>query len=164
MKISEQGLIVEKDYYVDKCDCEIWVKCQELFDEDLIYDVNKFDCDVVVFDQICIVIKVFKDVFFIQFFFGCEWVFKMFIFVKDDFYVDDIVQIVCDEFVKGNEFCQKIIYKIIGVKFEDLIVVFCNLFMFCIVVIVDMIVIGMDIKLFEVVFFMCLVKSCIFFE
>ena len=36
---------------------------------------------------------------------------KTLIFAKDDSHADDIVQIVREEFGKGNEFCQKITYR-----------------------------------------------------
>ena len=46
---------------------------------------------------------------------------KTLIFAKDDSHADDIVEIVREEFGKGNDFCQKITYKTTGRKPEDLL-------------------------------------------
>ena len=37
---------------------------------------------------------------------------KTLIFAKDDSHAEDIVEIVREEFGKGNDFCQKITYKV----------------------------------------------------
>jgi type I restriction enzyme R subunit len=86
------------------------------------------------------------------------------IFAKDDSHADDIVQIVREEFGKGNEFAQKITYKVAGVKPEDLIASFRNSYYPRIAVTVDMISTGTDIKPLEVLLFMRSVKSQGFFE
>ena len=67
-------------------------------------------------------------------------------------------------FDKGNDFCQKITYKTTGVKPEDLLTSFRNSYNPRIVVTVDMIATGTDIKPVEVVFFMRNVRSRSFFE
>ena len=54
--------------------------------------------------------------------------------------------IVREEFGKGNDFCQKITYRTTGAKPEDLITQFRNSFNPRIVVTVDMIATGTDIK------------------
>ena len=46
---------------------------------------------------------------------------KTLIFAKDDSHADDIVQIVREEFGKGNDFCQKITYRTTRQKPEELI-------------------------------------------
>ena len=89
---------------------------------------------------------------------------KTIIFAKDDSHADDIVDIVREEFGKGNEFCQKITYRTTGAKPEDLIQQFRNSFNPRIVVTVDMIATGTDIKPVEIVFFMRNVRSRSFFE
>jgi type I restriction enzyme R subunit len=86
------------------------------------------------------------------------------IYAKDDSHADDIVQIVREEFGKGNDFAQKITYKTTGVKTEDLIASFRNSYNPRIVVTVDMIATGTDIKPLEIVMFMRAVKSRNFFE
>ena len=95
---------------------------------------------------------------------GREHVPKTIIFAKDDSHADDIVNIVREEFGKGNDFCQKITYRTTGAKPEDLITQFRNSFNPRIVVTVDMIATGTDIKPVEVVFFMRNVRSRNFFE
>ena len=67
-------------------------------------------------------------------------------------------------FDKGNDFCQKITYKTTGVKPEDLLAAFRNSYNPRIVVTVDMIATGTDIKPVEVIFFMRNVRSRNFFE
>ena len=89
---------------------------------------------------------------------------KTIIFAKDDSHADDIVRIVRQVFDKGNDFCQKITYKTTGVKSEDLLTSFRNSYNPRIVVTVDMIATGTDIKPVEVVFFMRNVRSRNFFE
>jgi type I restriction enzyme R subunit len=51
---------------------------------------------------------------------------KTLIFAKDDSHAEDIVKIVREEFGKGNDFCQKITYKVTGAKPADLIQSFRN--------------------------------------
>src|SRR5207244_13657229 len=113
---------------------------------------------------------------------------KTLIYAKDDSHADDIVQIVREEFGKGNDFAQKITYKTgtarvvtkkvgpdgqeieevtyksSGLKPEDLLSSFRNSYNPRIVVTVDMIATGTDIKPLEVVMFMRAVKSRNFFE
>ena len=67
-------------------------------------------------------------------------------------------------FDKGNDFCQKITYKTTGAKPEDLLTAFRNSYNPRIVVTVDMIATGTDIKPVEIVFFMRHVRSRSFFE
>ena len=89
---------------------------------------------------------------------------KTIIFAKDDSHADDIVRAVRQVFDRGNDFCQKITYKTTGVKPEDLLTDFRNSYNPRIVVTVDMIATGTDIKPVEVVFFMRNVRSRNFFE
>ena len=79
---------------------------------------------------------------------------KTLIFAKDDSHAEDIVRIVREEFGKGNEFCQKITYKVTGAKPADLIQAFRNSYNPRIVVTVDLIATGTDIKPVEIVMFM----------
>jgi type I restriction enzyme, R subunit len=84
---------------------------------------------------------------------------KTLIFAKDDSHAEDIVRIVREEFGKGNDFCQKITYKVTGAKPADLIQSFRNSYNPRIVVTVDLIATGTDIKPVEVVMFMRSVHS-----
>ena len=115
-------------------------------------------------DQIRTVIQTFRDRLFTEIFPSRRDVPKTIIFAKDDSHADDIVRVVRQVFDKGNEFCQKITYKTTGAKPEDLLTSFRNSYNPRIVVTVDMIATGTDIKPVEVVFFMRNVRSRNFFE
>ncbi|MCG3129238.1 MAG: hypothetical protein CHACPFDD_04156 [Phycisphaerae bacterium] len=163
-RITEQGSKVDKGYYVDKRDRETRARRWEQLDEDLIYDAKKLDRDVVATDQIRTVVRAFRDALGRDLFPDRTHVPKTLIFAKDDSHADDIVQIVREEFGKGNEFCQKITYKTTGRKPEELIAEFRNSYNPRVAVTVDMIATGTDIKPLEIVFFMRSVRSRTFFE
>jgi type I restriction enzyme R subunit len=86
------------------------VRWQQL-DEDLSYAAKQLDRDVVAKDQIRTIIQAFHDRLFTEIFPGRTEVPKTLIFAKDDSHADDIVQIVREEFGKGNDFAQKITYR-----------------------------------------------------
>ena len=162
--ITQQGSTVEADYIVDKRDRLTrrvrWVKLEE----DLTYTPNQLDREVVAEDQIRTVIQTFRERLFTQIFPDRKVVPKTIIFAKDDSHADDIVRIVREVFDKGNDFCQKITYKTTGVPPETLLSNFRNSYDPRIVVTVDMIATGTDIKPVEIVFFMRNVRSRSFFE
>ena len=89
---------------------------------------------------------------------------KTIIFAKDDSHADDILRVARLVFDKGNDFCQKITYKTTGARPEDLLASFRNSYNPRIVVTVDMIATGTDIKPVKVVFFTRNVHSRSFFE
>ena len=163
-EITEQGATVDAGYYVDRRDRLTRKVRWEQLEEDLTYAPNQLDRDVVAVDQIRTVIQTFRDRLFTEMFPNRRDVPKTIIFAKDDAHADDIVRIVRGEFDKGNDFCQKITYKTTGAKPEDLLTAFRNSYNPRIVVTVDMIATGTDIKPVEVVFFMRNVRSRSFFE
>jgi type I restriction enzyme R subunit len=160
----------------------------ERLDDDLSYAGSDLDRSVVAEDQIRTVIRTFRDKLFTEIFPGRTDVPKTLIYAKDDSHADDIVQIVREEFGKGNDFCQKITYrtgtarivtktmgpdgkeiekityKSSGLQPEHLLSSFRNSYNPRIVVTVDMIATGTDIKPLEVVMFMRSVRSRNFFE
>ena len=162
-KISEEGSTVKADYYVDKRDKKTRKVRWEILDEDLEYESTQLDRDVVAPDQIRTIIKSFKDSL-PEIFPGRTEVPKTLIFAKNDSHADDVVNIVREEFGKGNEFCKKITYRTTGAKTEDLISSFRNSYNPRIVVTVDMISTGTDIKPLECLLFMRNVKSNVYFE
>ncbi len=89
---------------------------------------------------------------------------KTLIFAKQDSHADDIVKIVKEEFGKGNDFCQKITSKTTGAKPEDLLSSFRNSYNPRIVVTVDMIATGTDVRPLECLLFMRNVNSASYFE
>src|SRR5262249_1086516 len=150
-------------------------------DEDFTYTASDLDRTVVAPDQIRTVISTFRDKLFTEIFPGRTAVPKTLIYAKDDSHADDIVDIAREEFGKGNDFCQKITYrtstvrivdpvtqqvtyKSSGLKAEDLLSSFRNSPNPRIVVTVDMIATGTDIKPLEIVMFMRDVQSRNFFE
>ncbi|MEX2314661.1 MAG: type I restriction-modification enzyme R subunit C-terminal domain-containing protein, partial [Thermomicrobiales bacterium] len=114
--------------------------------------------------QIRTVIQTFKAKLREEIFPGRDEVPKTLIFAKDDSHADDIVRIVREEFGKGNDFAQKITYRTTGRKPEDLLQEFRNSYNPRIVVTVDMIATGTDIKPLEIVMFMRAVRSRNFYE
>ena len=162
--ITEQGATVDAGYYVDRRDRMTRKVRWEELEEDLTYGPNQLDRDVVAEDQIRTVVQTFRDKLFTDIFPTRRDVPKTIIFAKDDSHADDIVRIVRQVFDKGNDFCQKITYKTTGAKPEDLLTAFRNSYNPRIVVTVDMIATGTDIKPVEVVFFMRNVRSRSFFE
>lgn len=163
-KITEEGSKVEAGYYVDKRDRYTRKMRWEQLNDDLEYPSDLLDRAVVAPDQIRTIIKTFKENLFTEIFPGRKEVPKTLIFAKSDSHAEDIVNIVREEFGKGNEFCQKITYKTTGETPENLIASFRNSYYPRIAVTVDMISTGVDIKPLECLIFMRDVKSRIYFE
>ncbi len=163
-RITQQGASVQAGHYVDRRDRLTRRVRWEQLDEDFTYAPNQLDREVVAEDQIRTVIRTFRDRLFTEIFPGRQDVPKTIIFAKNDSHADDIVRVVRQEFDKGNDFCQKITYKTTGARPEDLLTAFRNSYNPRIVVTVDMIATGTDIKPVEIVFFMRHVRSRSFFE
>jgi type I restriction enzyme R subunit len=133
-------------------------------DEDVQYTGADLDRNVVATDQIRLIVQTFRDKVLRETFPDRTDVPKTLIFAKDDSHAEDIVKIVREEFGKGNEFCQKITYKVTGARPADLIQSFRNSYNPRIVVTVDLIATGTDIKPVEIVMFMRSVHSRVLFE
>lgn len=162
--ITAAGSKVEAGVYVQKMERETRKKRWEELDDDFAYDPDQLDRDVVAPDQIRTIVKAFKEKLFTDIFPGRTEVPKTLIFAKDDAHAENIVEILREEFGKGNEFAQKITYRTTGVNPKDLIKTFRNSYHPRIAVTVDMIATGTDIKPVEIVVFMRAVKSRTFFE
>lgn len=163
-QITEQGSNVEAGFWIGKRDRLTRRERWEQLDEDFAYDPSQLDRDVVAVDQIRAIIRTFRDRLFTEMFPGRAIVPKTLIFAKDDSHAEDIVRIAREEFGKGDEFCQKITYRVTGKKPEDLISDFRNSYFPRIAVTVDMIATGTDIKPLEVLLFMRAVRSRVLFE
>jgi type I restriction enzyme R subunit len=133
-------------------------------DEDITYGADALDRAVVAKDQIRLIVRTFRDRLFTDLFPGRTEVPKTLIFAKDDSHAEDIVEIVREEFGRGNAFCQKITYKTTGRRPADLIQEFRNSYDPRIAVTVDMIATGTDIRPVEVVVFLRSIKSRVLFE
>ena len=163
-QVSEQGSQVEAGYSVGYRDrLTRKTRWQEL-DEDMAYDADALDRAVQTPDQIRTIVRTFRDKLPLEIFPGRTEVPKTLIFAKDDNHAEKIVEILREEFGKGNDFAQKITYRSTGDKPENLINAFRNSYNPRIAVTVDMIATGTDIKPVEIVMFMRSVKSRNFFE
>ena len=162
--ITEGGSKVEAGYYVEKQERDTRKTRWEELDDDFAYDPNQLDRDVVTPDQIRTIVRTFRDKLFSEIFRDRTEVPKTLIFAKDDNHAENIVEILREEFGKGNEFAQKITYRTTGATPKELISAFRNSYHPRIAVTVDMIATGTDIKPVEIVFFMRAVKSRGFFE
>lgn len=165
-KITERGATVEAkpDTMLGYRDRQTRALRWETPDENLTYDPNELDRRVVAKDQIRTIIRTFRDRLPVDIFPGRREVPKTLIFAKDDSHAEDIVEIVRDEFGRGNAFCQKITYKVTSANPRDLIQAFRNQYEPRIAVTVDMVATGTDIKPIEIVMFMRAVKSRVLFE
>jgi type I restriction enzyme R subunit len=165
-KITERGSTVEAhpDNMLGYRHRQTRATRWETPDEDLTYDPSELDRGVVAKDQIRTIIRTFRDRLPIDIFPGRREVPKTLIFAKDDSHAEDIVEIVRDEFGRGNAFCQKITYKVTAAKPRDLIQAFRIQYEPRIAVTVDMVATGTDIKPIEIVMFMRAVRSRVLFE
>lgn len=186
--VSEHGSSVDAGFWVDRRNRQTRKIRWEKLDEDFNYAASQLDRDVVVPDQIRTVIRTFKEKLFTDIFPGRTVVPKTLVFAKDDNHAEDILEIIREEFGKGNDFAQKITYKTSvvrlvqkktlpdgteveefqykssGVKAEDLITSFRNSYNPRIAVTVDMIATGTDVRPIECLLFMRDVKSRNLFE
>ncbi|MGH2362053.1 MAG: type I restriction-modification enzyme R subunit C-terminal domain-containing protein, partial [bacterium] len=166
-EITEEGSIIDAGIVTGFRHRETRQVRWERIDEPLRYDPEQLDRKVVAKDQIRTIIRTFRDRLFTEIFPGRTEVPKTLVFAKDDSHAEDIVQIVREEFGKGNEFAAKITYltyKTTGKKTEDLIAEFRNSYYPRIAVTVDIIATGTDVKPLECLLFMRAVRSGTFFE
>jgi type I restriction enzyme, R subunit len=163
-QIGTSGAKVEAGFWVGKREKLTRRERWEQLDEDLTYDANQLDREVVSEGQIRLVIRTYRDRLASEIFPGRTEVPKTLIFAKDDSHAEDIVRIVREEFGKGDAFCQKITYRSSGTPPETLIANFRNAYYPRMAVTVDMIATGTDIKPLEALLFMRQVRSRVLFE
>jgi type I restriction enzyme R subunit len=132
-------------------------------DEDLPYTASDLDRDVVSLNQIRLVIQTWRDRL-VEIFPDRSEVPKTLFFAKTDQHAEDIVEILREEFGKGNDFAQKITSKSTGKKPEDLLRDFRSSYLPRIAVTVDMIATGTDVKALECLVFMRNIKSSAYFD
>lgn len=162
-QLTQNGVNVNAGEFVYKRDRLTRAKRWEQADESQVFAATALNRDVVAPDQIRTVIRAFRDKVVTEIFPGRDEVPKTLIFAVSDSHADDIVQVVRDEFGKGNDFCQKITYRT-PEKPEVLLQQFRNDFNPRVVVTVDMIATGTDVRPIEIVMFMRVVKSRGYFE
>ncbi len=167
-EISKNGSQIKAKELIEKREKLSRKKRWERLDEEQIYSASQLDKNVVNPSQIRNIIRTYKD--------SLPKIFpnridedgemevpKTLIFAKTDSHADDIINIVREEFGEGNDFCKKVTYKI-DEDPKSVINRFRNAYYPRIVVTVDMIATGTDIKPLEVVFFMRDVKSSGYYE
>jgi type I restriction enzyme, R subunit len=162
--ITQAGSTIETGEFAGFRDRQTRKVRWDAVDEPIEYSAAQLDRAVVAEDQIRTVIQTFKDKLFTELFPGRKTVPKTLIFAKDDSHADDVVQIVREVFGKGNQFATKITYRPRDGKAEDLLQAFRNSMHPRIVVTVDMIATGTDVKPLECLLFMRSVKSRTYFE
>ena len=163
-EIAEDGSKIPPGFYVDKRDKLTRKIRWELLDEEMEYSANQLDRDVVADDQIRTVIQTFRDKLFTKIFPSRKHVPKTLIFAKDDSHAEDILRIVHEEFGKGNDFCKKITYRTTGDTPANLLTSFRISYNPRIVITVDMVATGTDIKPLECIIFMRNIRSQVYFE
>lgn len=132
-------------------------------DEALEYAPSSLDRSIVNPSQIRTIIREFRDKVTTQLFPGRTEVPKTLIFAKTDSHADDIINIVREEFGKGNEFCKKITYRSKDDP-KSVLSAFRNEYNPRIAVTVDMIATGTDVKPLECLVFLRDVRSKNYFE
>jgi type I restriction enzyme, R subunit len=164
-RITEEGSAIPEGFNVRIRDTATRAERQELLDEELAYDPTQLDRSVTSPDQIRTIIRTFRDKLFAPdgIFPGRSEVPKTLIFAKTDDHAEDVVRIVREEFDAGNDFCQKVTYKVSGDP-EQIVTAFRTSYDPRIAVTVDLISTGTDIKPLEIVFFLRDVKSRTYFE
>ena len=133
-------------------------------DDAVTYSSGDLDRNVVAKDQIRLIVRTFRDRVLKETFGDRTEVPKTLVFAKDDSHAEDLVEILREEFGRGNEFCTKITYKTTGKKPRELIQDFRTGYYPRVVVTVDLIATGTDIRPVEIVMFMRSVKSRVLFE
>jgi len=161
-EITKQGAQIAAKEYVDVRERLTRKKRWEQLDEEVKYDGQQLDRDIVNPSQIRNVIKAFKNKL-PEIFPGRNEVPKTLIFAKTDSHADDIIEIVREEFAEGNDFCKKITYKA-EEDGDTLLAQFRNSYNPRIAVTVDMIATGTDVKPLECLLFMRDVRSANYFE
>jgi len=163
-EVSEAGGKVEAGYWLETMDRATRKKNAWQLDDDFEYEPAELDRSVQTPDQIRTIARTLRDRWQTDLFPQRQELPKTLVFAKDDNHAEAIVQILREEFGRGNEFAQKITYRSTGDSAENLIKAFRTSYYPRVAVTVDMIATGTDIKPVEIVVFMRSVKSRSFFE
>ncbi|MFM6990847.1 MAG: DEAD/DEAH box helicase family protein, partial [Rhodoferax sp.] len=166
-EVSEQGARVDKGFWLETQDKATRRKTAWQLDDDFEYQPEELDRAVQTPDQIRTVVRTLRDRWQADMFPARTELPKTLVFAKDDNHAEKIVEILREEFGRGNEFAQKITYRSAqggGTSPEQLIKDFRTSYYPRVAVTVDMIATGTDIKPVEIVVFMRSVKSRSFFE
>ena len=166
-EVGESGAKVDKGFWLETQDKATRRKTAWQLNDDFEYQPEELDRAVQTPDQIRTVVRTLRDRWQVDMFPQRQELPKTLIFAKDDNHAEKIVEILREEFGRGNEFAQKITYRSAqggGTSPEQLIKDFRTSYYPRVAVTVDMIATGTDIKPVEIVVFMRSVKSRSFFE
>jgi type I restriction enzyme R subunit len=166
-EVSEQGAKVDKGFWLETQDKATRRRTAWQLDDDFEYQPEELDRAVQTPDQIRTVVRTLRDRWQPDMFPARTELPKTLVFAKDDNHAEKIVEVLREEFGRGNEFAQKITYRSAqggGTNPEQLIKDFRNAYYPRVAVTVDMIATGTDIKPVEIVVFMRSVRSRSFFE
>ena len=163
-EVTEAGARVEAGYWLEVRDKETRARRDWQLDDDFEYEPGELDRSVQTPDQIRTIARTLRDNWQRDLFPQRTELPKTLVFAKDDNHAEKIVEILREEFGRGNEFAQKITYRSTGKTPEQLIKEFRTSYYPRIAVTVDMVATGTDIKPVEIVMFMRSVKSRSFFE
>ena len=166
-EVGESGAKVDKGFWLETQDKATRRKTAWQLDDDFEYQPEELDRAVQTPDQIRTVVRTLRDRWQPDMFPQRQELPKTLIFAKDDNHAEKIVEILREEFGRGNAFAQKITYRSAqggGTSPEQLIKDFRTGYYPRVAVTVDMIATGTDIKPVEIVVFMRSVKSRSFFE
>ena len=166
-EVSESGAKVDKGFWLETQDKATRRKIAWQLDDDFEYQPEELDRAVQTPDQIRTVVRTLRDRWQADMFPARTELPKTLVFAKDDNHAEKIVEILREEFGRGNEFAQKITYRSAqggGTSPQQLIKDFRTGYYPRVAVTVDMIATGTDIKPVEIVVFMRSVKSRSYFE
>lgn len=166
-EITRDGATIKAEQYVDLRNKMTRKKEWTQLEDEVNYEGNQLDRDIVNPSTIRNIIKEYKRILREEFYPERDEGFevpKTLIFAKTDSHAEDIVHIVREEFGEGNEFCKKITYKTENEDPESILQQFRTAYNPRIAVTVDMIATGTDIKPIEVLIFMRDVRSRNYFQ
>jgi len=166
-EITQHGAKIQAKQFVDLRNKTTRKKEWKQLDDEVVYEANQLDKDIVNPSQIRNIVREYKRVLKEGFYpeRGNEYdVPKTLIFAKTDSHAEDIVHIVREEFGEGNDFCKKITYNTKPEDPEAILQKFRTGYYPRIAVTVDMIATGTDVKPIEVLIFMRDVRSRNYFQ
>ncbi len=161
-ELTAQGATIDAGITVPKRDRRTRRQRYEELDDDFSWTPEQLGRSVISPNQIEKVLRTFRERLFTEIFPGRTHVPKTLIFAKDDNHAEDIVMKVREVFGQGNEFAAKITYSVRDT--DSLLKSFRNSAELRIVVTVDMIATGTDVRPLECLLFLRNPKSAVLFE
>jgi type I restriction enzyme, R subunit len=162
-EVTQKGAQLKAREWVDHRDRQTRKKRWAETEDDIVYGGRELDRSVVNPSQIRQVVQAMKTAVETQIFPTRKETPKTLIFAKTDSHADDVIRIVREEYGQGNAFCKKVTYKA-EEDADSVLSSFRNDYNPRIVVTVDMIATGTDVKPLEVLLFMRDVRSRGYYE